>query len=450
MGGGFRKFLKLLEEKGEILRIPEPLSPVHEIPAVMRMMDNRSKKVAFFENVKGYAVPVVWNILGADRLATAMDLEPGADVSGEFYRRAEKPIEPKVVKQGPVVEVPVKELDVLKTMPVLTHHAKDVSPYFTSAVSIAKDPETGLQSMGIHRVQVKGPNKLGIFLGSPPLSDFFKKAEALGRDLEIAIVVGIHPLTWLASVTYAPSGVNKFDIAGALQQEAIEVVRCRTVDLTVPAEAEFLIEAKVLAGVRETEGPFGESSGVYCAYQNPVAEVLAISHRADPIYHALLPYTLEEVVLRGIAFEPQITRVLQTIFPWVARAHLDDPDWTRLIIQIAKPNESAPRDLLTYALENFHYTKTAVVVDRDIDLYDPRDVAFALANRMQPDKDVLIKSNVPTSKIDPSAMETAEGYRGSKIGFDATMPLVDNEKYEKIRMPDEVDRKIERLLRSYL
>lgn len=450
MGDGFRKFLKVLEKKGEVLRIREPLSPVHEIAAAMRLMDNRSEKVAFFENVKGYSIPVVWNLLGASRLSIAMGLEADADVSNEFYRRTEKPIKPKAVKEGPVLDVSVKEVDVLKAMPVLVHHAKDVSPYLTSAVTFAKDPETGLQSMGIHRVQVKGPKRLGIFLASPPLSDFLKKAEAMRRDLEIAIVIGIHPLTWLASVAYAPSGVDKLDLAGALQREACEIVKCRTVDLKVPAEAEFLIEAKIPAGVRDTEGPFGESNGVYCTYQNPVADVLAISHRAKPIYHALLPWTSEEAVLMCVSIESQMTKMLQKVFPWVTRTHLDENDWTRLIIQGAKPIESAPRDLLAHTLEQLAYIKAAVVVDSDINIYNPRDVAFALATRMQPDKDLVIKSNLHTLELDPSADETAEGFRGSKIGFDATMPLVKNEKYEKIGTPEGVDRKVEKILRSYL
>jgi 2,5-furandicarboxylate decarboxylase 1 len=244
--------------------------------------------------------------------------------------------------------------------------------------------------------------------------------------------------------------VDKLGLAGALQGEAVELVKCRIVDLAVPAEAELLIEAKILAGVRETDGPFGESNGVYGTYNNPVAEVLAISHRENPIYHALLPFTVEEARLRCVSWEPQVTRMLQSVFPWVIKAHLDEHDWTRLIIQVAKPSEGAPRDLLAYTLEQFTSVKAAVVVDRDISIYDQKDVAFALATRMQPDKNVIIKSNLSTLALDPSAKATAEGFRGSKIGFDATAPIAQHEKYEKIRMPEEVDRKIEALVRSYL
>jgi 2,5-furandicarboxylate decarboxylase 1 len=189
---------------------------------------------------------------------------------------------------------------------------------------------------------------------------------------------------------------------------------------------------------------------VYGTYTSPVAEVLAISHRANPIYHALLPFTSEEGKLISVSWEPQITRTLQSVFPWVTNSHLDKDDYSSLIIQVAKPSENAARDLLDHILTHFTRVKTAVVVDQDIDVHNRREVAFALGTRMQPDKDVLIKSNLRAYALDPSATATNEEFCGSKIGFDATMPLMRNEKYAKTRMPDEVDRKIEKLLRRYL
>ena len=450
MRDGFRSFLKLLEEKGEVLRIKEALSPVHEISAAMRRLDDRSSQLVVFENVCGYTVPVVWNLLGGKRVATAMGIPANADVSAEFYRRTETRIKPRVMERGPVLDVEATGTDVLATIPVLTHHDLDASPYFTSAVTVARDPATGLQSMGIHRLQVRGRGRLGILLNSPPLSEFWKKAESMGRDLEIAIVVGIDPLTWLASVTYAPQGIDKYEMAGALRQEAIEVVPCRKVGLTVPAEAEFLIEGKVLGGTREVDGPCGEVNGVYGTFVSPAVEVLSISHRTNPIYHALLPRTLEEARLMSVSWGPQITRTLQSQFPWVANTHLDEYDYGTLIIQGTKPGDGAPRELLEHTLANFARIKTVVIVDRDIDIHDRREVALALATRMQPDKDVLIKPNLSSYPLDPSATATSEGFRGSKIGFDATKPLMNNEKYAKTRMPDEVDREIETLLDRYL
>ncbi len=449
MADGFRNFLNLAEEKGEVLRIGKALSPIHEIAAVMRKLDACSDKLLVFEKVCGYAVPVVWNLLGGSRIALAMGLESKADVTAEFYRRTEKLIPPRLLDRGPVLEVESAGTDVLEAIPVLTHFAGDVSPYFSSAVTIARDPATGRQSMGIHRLQVRGRGRLGILLNSPPLSDFWKKAQAAGRDMEIAIVVGIDPLTWLASVTYAPQGVDKYEIAGALRQDAVELVNCRKIDVSVPAEAEFLIEAKVLAGTWEVDGPFGESNGVYGTFNSPVVQVLSISHRNNPIYHALLPYTSEEARLMSVSWEPQLKRTLQARFPWVIATRLDEYDYGRLIIQAAKPSESAPRELLEHVLTTLPRIKTAIVVDRDIDIRNRRDVAFALATRLQPDKDVLIRSGLQAYPLDPSAAATGEGFRGSKMGLDATMPLTNNAGYAKTRMPEQVEQKIERLLKSY-
>jgi 2,5-furandicarboxylate decarboxylase 1 len=450
MQDGFRDFVKRMEDRGELLRIGETLSPAYEISAAIRQMDDRTDKLVQFESVGGYTVPVVWNLLGGCRIAYAMGLDARADVSAEFFRRTANPLKPRLVESGPVLDVQVRGTDVLKTIPVLLHHAGDSSPYFTSAVIIAKDPATGLQSMGIHRVQVRGRGRLGILLNSPPVAEFWQKHQKLGRNMEIAIVIGIDPLTWLASVSYAPHGIDKYELAGALRQHPIELVQCRQVDLSVPAEAEFLIEGRVLAGTMEVDGPFGEVNGVYGTFQSPTVEVLSISHRTQPIYHALLPRTDEEAKLMSVSWGPQVTRALQTQFPWVTNAYVDEYDYGTLIIQIAKPSESAPRELIGHALGLLPRVKTVVVVDRDIDIHDRRDVAFALATRLQPDRDVVILADMASYPLDPSATETNTGYRGSKIGFDATMPLANHEKFAKVVMPDDANRKAAALLERYL
>ena len=290
-------FIRHLEDHGELVRVKERLSPLHEIPAAIRFIDQKWRSAALFEEVQGYDVPVIGNLLG-NRKRLEMALSAGDDLITQYLNRTNRPIKPVIRKEGPVKEVVLTgHIDILKSMPVLTHHEKDAGPYLTSAVTIAKDPDTGVRGMGIHRIQVKGKNRVGILLASPPLSHFFKRFEERGKPMEVAIVVGMDPITFFSSVIWAPKGIDKFDLAGGLKGEAIELVSCESVDLEVPARAEFVLEGKVLPNKREKEGPFGESTGVYLTYDNPVAEIDVITHRQTPIYHALMPFTNEESVL---------------------------------------------------------------------------------------------------------------------------------------------------------
>lgn len=441
---GFRNFLERLEERGELVRIKEELDPRYELAAAMRYME---KKVPFFEKVKGYSVPVVGNLLSnRQRLALALGINPDADVTGEFLKRTKKMVPPVQVASGPVREVTEVRPDILGVIPVLTHHEKDASPYFSSAVTIARDPETGIRGMGIHRIQVKATNRVGIFLGSPPLSEFLRKAEIRGEDLPVAIVIGMDPLTWFASVAYAPYGIDKMGIAGALRGQPVELAPAPVTGLEVPAEAEFLLEGRVLAGVRELDGPFGESNGVYLAYDNPVVQIEAIHHRTNPIYHALLPFNPEESVLIGVSWEAQTLKVLQADFPMVVKMHLDVHDWTRAIIQVSEMGQNEIKKFIEHVLENYPYVKQLVVVDTDINVYDPMEVAFALATRMQPAADIIIKTNLPSSALDPSTEFNEGRFFGSKIGFDATIPGRDKVKFEKISIPGEVYSKVVGLL----
>jgi len=441
-----KEFITHLQDKGELIYIEEELSTRHEIAAAMKLVDQRRGGAVLFERVKGYDVSVVGNVLGTRRrLETALGAK--GDLVNHYLDRTHNPIQPVVVEAGPAKEVVLKDhIDILKVMPVLTHHEKDVGPYMTSAVIIAKDPDTGIRGMGIHRIQIKGKNKLGILLASPPISRFFTHSEEKGVPLEIAIVVGMDPITWFSSVIWAPKGIDKFDLAGGLKGEAIELVQCESVNLEVPAHAEFVLEGRVLPHVREQEGPFGESTGVYLTYDNPIAEIEVITHRRKPLYHGLMPFTSEESVLMGVSWEAENLKSIQNVFPQVERAHINPLDFGQLIVQINKKSEEDPKGIIDYVLELNPHTKSAIIIDTDVDLYSPKEVAWALFNRFQVEKDIVIKKDLPGSIIDPSV---SEKYRTSKIGFDATRPFGQKEKFEKIGLSGEVESKIRDLFRDY-
>jgi len=452
MSGDLRTFVQRLEESGELVRVSDELSTQHEIAAATKYVAQHEGKAVLFERAKDYDVPIVANLLGSrERVAMAFDVKEH-DLDETYLARAQNRIKPVVVTSAPVQEVVIEsEIDIGRTLPVLTHHEKDAGPYMTSAITIAKDPETGVRGMGLHRIQVKDKDTIGIFLATPPLSHFLTKAEQQGKPLQIAVASGVAPLTFCAAIFFAPQGVDKFEIAGGFAQAPIELVRCRSVDIEVPADAEFILEGSIIPQQREKEGPFGESTGYYFTYDNPVAKIKAISHRAKPIYHALLPFSGEERVLTSFMLGSYTLRQVQKALPQVRRMHIQ-LSGEIVIVQIEKKSEDDGAKVIDYLLSN-PFAKIVVVTDGDVNISDLDEVAWAVGTRVQFDRDVTIKSDLPGLMIDPS---TSGGEktpdlsqlttRTAKIGIDATKPLSELEKFERIDVPQEVKQKIWRIL----
>jgi len=445
-----RDFIECLEANNKLTRIKELISPRHEMCAAMRYMDQTRGNVILFENVEGYDIPVIGNMLCRhEHLRTALGLTD-EDLTDYYLKKTNQLIDPVVVDTGPVKEVIIdKEIDILKTMPVLTHHEKDIGPYFTCGISIAKDPDTGVRGVGLHRVQVKDRNRVGILLFSPPLGHFYKRYEERGEPMEIAIAVGLDPITFFSSLIWAPKGVDKFKVAGALMGKPLELVKCESVNLEVPAGAEFVLEGKLMPNIREKEGPFGESTGVYLSYENPVAEIDVITHRKKPIFQALAPLTNEGYVLVSFSWEAEKLKHIRKVFPQVKRAHMSAHEFGQIIVQIDKQSDEEVKNIIEFTFDLSPYNKSVIAVDMDIDVTDPKDVAWAVANRFQAHKDLYIQKNVPGSVIDPSA-GTDKDFTTSKIGYDATKPFGMDERFEKIKVPQGTWDKVKKIVGGYL
>src|SRR3990172_2839033 len=363
-----RSFVEYLEEHQDLVRVDDPLSPRHEIPAVLKRMDKLSGAAVLFSEAKGYGIPVVGNLLGRRRrLAAALGVKE-EKLAEAYWARRNKPIKPVLRKRAPCQEVVIKKgVNIARTIPVLTHHAKDVSPYFTCALTTFKDPDTGMRGVGLHRIQVKDKDTIGIFLATPPLSHIWERAEKKGRPLEFAVAIGLDPITFFTSVVRAPEGEDKFDIAGGLAGRPIELVKCKTVDVDVPARAEFVLEGYLIPGRRDTEGPFGESNGYYFTYQNPVGKIKAITHRRDPIYHALMPWASEESVLSDLSWELDYLRNIQQTFPIVRRMAIRNLGMVTVAQVEKKADEDVPK-LLDYLLKTSPFIKVAIAVDADVNI----------------------------------------------------------------------------------
>ena len=262
-------------------------------------------------------------------------------------------------------------------------------------------------------------------------------AEAAGQPLDVAIVIGVDPLTLLASQAIVPIDHDELEIAGALQGRPLPVVKCRTSEIRVPAEAEIVIEGRILPGVREPEGPFGEFPQYYGPRANrEVMEVLAVTHRKDAIFHTIVGGGLDHQLLGAIPKEATLLTHLRRNFPNVLDVHLSPGGVMRfhLFVKLKKTQEGQAKNVIMGAFAGSFDLKHVIVVDEDVDIHNPTEVEWAMATRFQADRDLLIVPESQGSKLDPSNRDGV----GAKMGIDATKPLAAAEMvFTRIRVPGE-------------
>jgi 2,5-furandicarboxylate decarboxylase 1 len=273
--------------------------------------------------------------------------------------------------------------------------------------------------MGIHRMQVHDGRHLGVFLANPPLSLFHAAAESRGEPLEVAVALGLEPAIVVSSVVkVGPLVPDKMAIAGALRGAAVEMVRAETVDVEVPARAEVVIEGRVLPKQRRREGPFGENTGAYFSNDSPVIEVTAVTHRRAPIYPGLTPWAADVDMLLWLAAGTEMLGQLRAHIAGVADLELvGGTAGFSMVVAVSGTSRSEVRRLIQLALALDKRLKTVTVVDDDVDIRSPREVAWAMATRHRPMHDTIIVTGTDVYVIDPSASGAGQG---SKIGFDAT------------------------------
>lgn len=423
----------LADLRSDLLTVEQAFDTKYEMAALLRAMPANGPAV-LFENVTGHPGARVIGNLVASRRRVAQALDTSEEkLAATYLQRTRQGIAPRTATEAPVKDVQhLAPADLAALLPVLTHHEGDGGPFITSGMVLCQDPVSGRRGMGIHRMMVKGGNRLGILLANPPLSQFHAAAEAAGRPLDIAVALGVEPALLIAAVVKTgPQGPDKMDLAGALRGAPVEMIRAETVAVDVPARAEIIIEGRVLPGVRETEGPFGENTGYYFSNISPVVEVTAVTHRRDFIYPALCPWTADVDSLLSLAAGTELLGQLQTQMTGVI-----DLDLTTgtcgftAVIALAKARPTEVRRLIHLALSMDKRLKLVTVVDDDdVDIRDPREVAWALATRFQPARDTVILSGMEGYVIDPSC----GGGTGSRMGMNATRGS--GPEFDKITIP---------------
>lgn len=444
-----RDWLDRLAATGRLGVMRPGIGLVHELAAVANRLDGTA--ASFFPHPGGHAGSVVSGLVSSRAwMAEALGV-PQSGLVRHFQAAALNPLPWREVSEAPAQEVvhrnaPGDAIDLCKLLPIPTHNEHDSGPYITAGLTIARDPETGVQNVAIHRCQINGPDRIGVLLLPRHTDHFYRKAEAAGQALEVALVIGVDPATLLASQAIVPVGQDELEIAGSLRGVPLEVVRCKTSQVRVPAEAEIVIEGRLLPATREPEGPFGEFPQYYGERADRhVLQVDAVTHRVTPIFHTIVGGGLEHLLLGAIPREATILTTLQRSFPGVRDVHLSLGGVGRyhLYVQLKKTQDGEGKNILLGAFAAHYDIKHAVVVDTDVDIHDPAEVEWAISTRFQADRDAIIIPHSQGSKLDPS---TDAGV-GAKMGLDATIPLDAPEmKYKRIRVPGEEDLDLARVL----
>jgi UbiD family decarboxylase len=424
----------------EVLRITEPVDLEYDVQAVALDLERRRRfPVLVFERVRGHQTPIVANVMASRRsLAFALGVDEGS--LGEAYARRLRDTETPVVRDDPPFGARVvKGADVdLTALPIPTYYPGDAGRYLTAALTLARDPDTGVETAGYHRFQLKGRDRMGVSLHSRRrMFEYQRRAEAEGRNLPCAIALGLHPAIGMGALAYPAPQISKLEVAGGLLGEPLEVSPCATVDLTVPAWTEIVIEGEILAGAREPEGPFGEFTGYVSRRSTEhVFVARAVSMREDAWFQSIASGRAPDHILPlGVLREAEIRNAVARVIPNIRAVHVPTSGGSAFTayVSIRQTRPGEAKHAIAIALGVDHYLKLVVVVDDDIDVYDESDVLWALATRMQADRDVVVVAGSLGAILDPSA--SADGVT-AKIGFDATRPF-GQPFAEKLRMSPE-------------
>ena len=431
-----RGWMDVLQREGTLKTVSRDVSLEFELAALGKKADG--KHTLLFNKVGKGNMPVITGIAGSRASFAKAVGVPVEELVATFMQAQANPRDCVMVEKS---AAPVKEeitLDVdLTKLPIPIHHEKDGGPYLTAAVLISKDPKTGARNLSIHRLHVLGPKKLGILILPRHLHHFFRAAEDEGKPLEIALAIGLDPILLLASQAIAPLGFDEYTIASALYDSPLELVKCETVDLEVPAQAEIVLEGYLVPKAREIEGPFGEYPKYYGpASLKPVVELTAMTTRKNPIFQTIVPATMEHMLLGAIPREGGMLQIIKGAVPNARAVHLTPGGTCRYhaVVSIDKQHEGEAKNAMFAAFASSQEVKRVVVVDKDVDIFDPIDVEWAIATRCQAGRDVFIVERALGNKLDPSSDDGIS----DKMGIDATVPLgADPFRFERIRIPRE-------------
>ncbi|MBI4291902.1 MAG: UbiD family decarboxylase [Betaproteobacteria bacterium] len=428
-----RDFLAVLDKKGLLRRVTRPVDHLWEPAALAKWMyqalPSEQRFGMFFENVKGCSIPIVTAAMGANTAtyATALDVEPDG-INAAWVRACRNPIAPRIVDKAPCQEVVLTGDDVkLSALPIpVWTPGKDVGPYITTN-TVTKDLDTGVQNMGVYRTMVRDdrhvisnlrPGRQG-YINTLTWTD-------KGKAAPVAWVVAAPPAVHLATVANLPYGSDEMGVAGGMMGAPVNMVKCTSIDLHVPADAEIIIEGEVRPGEEDIEGPFGEAAGYMGPVgPRPLVRITAITHRKNPIYYGYTSQmapsestTIQSLTNAGVMLKA-LRHDLGEITVSDVFIDLNFAGMLGHAFIAMKPTYPGHAKKVGRLAATMSLLKRVTVVDNDIDIRDSAHVEWAMNSRYSPVRDTVLINDI-LSKLDPSV---APGTLSSKVVFDATAKL---------------------------
>ncbi|MBE0520172.1 UbiD family decarboxylase [Candidatus Bathyarchaeota archaeon] len=413
---GFRSFLEQLDKSGELIKIKKEVSTEYEMAGII---DALGEKPVFFEKVKESSIPVVGGLVSSKELiARALNIEK-EQLLPKLSNAIKNPVPPDVVESGECQQIVEKDVDLTK-LPIMRYTEKDGGKYIASAICVVKDPELGRNTC-FHRLMLLDKKRFVARIVEERGTDTALKKSS--GELDIAICIGNSTAVLLAASTSLPKGVDEMGMANAL--EKTELVKCKTIDVEVPKNCEIVLEGRITKE-RTSEGPFLDLTGIVDRVrQQPVIEIKCITHRENPIYQTILAGRNEHKFLMGMPKAPtifnEVNKVCECKDVYITTGGCS---WLHAVVQIKKQNPDDGKKAIEAAFKGHRSLKHCVVVDDDINIYDPNDVEWAIATRFQADKDAVILPKQRGSSLDPSG-DLTEGKKATtcKMGLDATIPF---------------------------
>lgn len=462
-----REMMKAAEDAGELRRVRVSADPDLEIAEILRRVMYAGGPAVLFEDVKGHSMPVLGNLFGsARRMSLALgtdDFEEiggriagmaSADMPGGLLGKLRKIPEmsrmagafPKPVRSGPVTQVCDEQPD-FGAMPVLRTWPGDAGRFITFGMVATRHPETGVRNLGVYRMQVLDGRRVLVHWQKHKRGA--QHGLAKGGRIEAAIVIGGEPAAVFAGVAPVPEGMDKYLFAGIAAKEGIQTVRCRTVDLDVPANAEIVVEGYVDTEDLRDEGPFGDHTGYYTPVEKyPVFTATGMMRRREPVYLATVVGrpALEDAHI-GRAIERSFLPLVRMLQPEVVDYAMPASGWFQgmAVVSIRKtyPGQAKKVMMGLWGTGQLSLTKMMVVVDQDVDVHSPSDVVWAVTTRADPARDTLIVPGAPTDTLDPASPLVNFG---SKMGIDATQKTPEEGYLREVQKPVEADERTRALV----
>lgn len=422
MAKDLRGFLADYERENpkEFCRIKKEVDPKYEVAAILTKLEEiRKLPILFYEKVKGSDFPVVTNVYSAKKKVAASIAVDPKKFREKYLAAIETQIPPKVVSDGPVMEETVGEKEVdLRALPLMTYHEADAAPYITAGIVLAEDPDTGKYNASFNRLMYKSRNKAGIFMTvGKHLHEIYSKMEDQDKPLPISISLGNHPAWALGALYIGAYGDDELGIIGGLLGNPVEMIRGERGGALFPADAEIVLEGVIEPHLREEEGPFCEFSGYATGKgRRPVVTIKSMHRRKKAIYQDICGgQHREHLVMATIPMEATLYKSIKGAVPTLMDVHVPAP--FSLIVSIKKRFQGQAQSAIMAAFSSEMYLKHVIVVDEDVNVTNLQEVIWAVATRVQADKDIFIIPGARGSSLDPSS--GAEGVV-SKMGIDAT------------------------------